>query len=367
MLYCEDPGAANFMVGLPARLSKSGLAATLYASGAASDFLVQRGESVAQLAANVLDGVSLIAVGTSENPESPAFALVVEARQRGIPSVGIVDTEANAPFRFRGQSDDPLAFVPDRLAVADEATAAAFRSLGFPAARIDVCGHPHFDRAIAARRQLEARGRAAVRAEVVPAAGARPVVTFLAEQPLSLDPAGTVDADETAFPGPRRRRVDAVLDSVIAALRGLDGPPYLVLRLHPKNTREEFAVFAGRVDLVSAGGDPLPLLFCADLVVGLTTALLAEAAVLGRPVLPVAACAGDRDWLPRPLRDGRRPIAESAADVSRLVPAGIDGHLVPPAPPDPLALGGDSLSRLAAFLQDHVDKKRSATKQKAKK
>lgn len=349
VLYCEDPGAANFMVGLPARLRRSGLAARLFATEAAAEFLVRRGETAEALTPDVLEGAGLLAVGTSENPDSPGLPLIAEARRRGIPSVGIVDSDVNARFRFRGRGDHPLAFAPDWLAVPDGTTAAAYRDLGFPAARLGLCGYPHFDRAAVARRRLDEKGRAAVRAEMLPAAGTRPIVVFLAEQPFSLDPGTPVDAEPSAFPGDKRRRVEAVLDVVLGTTEGMASRPFIALRLHPKNSRGEFADFEQRLDLVSAGGDPLPLLYCADVVVGLTTTLLAEAAILGRPVLPVAARAEDKAWMPGLFREGW-PLAESAADIRRLVPALLDGTLSTLGLAEEFASPESSIGRLAAFL-----------------
>ncbi len=342
------------MVGLPSRLAELGCEATLHASGAALAFLAARGESVEPLPADISDvRPDLVAVGTSENPDSTGLALIAEARRSGRPSVGIVDHEANAAFRFRGREGDAMTFAPDFLAVPDEATARSYRDLGFAADAIAVCGHPHFDRAATARKEFEAKGRATVRSEILPEAGARPVCVFLAEQYFCLDPSGAVYADEAAFPGPRRRRVDAVLETVLGALEGVDERPFVVLRLHPKNSREEFASYLGGVDLVSGSGDPLPLVFCADLVVGLTTALLAEAAVLGRPVLPVAACADDLAWMPSVFRNGW-PVARSADDVRCLVPAYFNGEKAPPPAPGLAAGDGDSIGRLAVFLRSRI-------------
>ena len=356
VLYCEDPGAANFMVGLPARLRQSGLIPRLYATGTAAEFLVQRGEAAHSLPSDVLDDADLLAVGTSENPDSPGLALITEARRRGIPSVGIVDGKANARLRFRGRGDHPLAFAPDWLAVPDGSTVAAYRDLGFPADRIGAFGNPHFDRAAQARRRLAEKGRTAVRAEVLPAAETRPIVVFLAEQSFSLNPEIPVDAEPTAFPGAIRRRVHAVLDVVLGTVEVMASRPFVALRLHPKNRRDEFSAFEERLGHVSAGGDPLPLLYCADVVVGLTTALLAEAAVLGRPVLPVAACVEDKAWMHTLFREGDWPLAESAADVHHMVPALLDGTCLTPSLPEQFSSSEGSIERLTAFLANVKNK-----------
>jgi predicted glycosyltransferase len=99
-------------------------------------------------------------------------------------------------------------------------------------------------------------------------------------------------------------RTAIVLEELLEALSGLAPRPLLVVRLHPKNARGEFAAYESEVDAFSAGGDPLPLVFAADLVVGIATALLEEAHIMGRPALSILPREEERDWL-EALRDGR--------------------------------------------------------------
>jgi hypothetical protein len=252
-------------------------------------------------------------VGTSENLDTLGLTLIAEARERGVPSLSFVDQAANAEHRFRGRSADPLAYAPDILLLPNETARQAFAGLGFAAQRLIVTGDPHHDRVLEAARRLAREGRAAVRARVCPELPAdRPLVVFLSEIGYVVNPEGSdwerqfgLKGRGAAFPrGKATYRTAIVLEELLDALSGLAPRPLLVVRLHPKNARDEFAAYEGEVDAFSAGGDPLPLVFAADLVVGIATALLEEAHIMGRPTLSILPRAEERDWL-EGLRDGR--------------------------------------------------------------
>ena len=73
----------------------------------------------------------MIITGTSENPESMGLFLVEAARRNRIPTAAVLDSPANASYRFRGVTDNPLSFAPDWLIVPDEWTKSTFESIGF--------------------------------------------------------------------------------------------------------------------------------------------------------------------------------------------------------------------------------------------
>ncbi len=87
-----------------------------------------------------------------------------------------------------------------------------------------------------------------------------------------------------------------------------------MLRLHPGNGLEDYSQLHPRIDAVSHGGDPLPIVWCADLVVGMTTMLLVEAFLLGRPTLSVIPRAAEAEWLPT-TASGLTPVATTRAQL----------------------------------------------------
>ncbi len=308
LTYVEDPGAANLITGLSEALARHGLVLGTFAPPVLSGYLSAHG-----LPHTVVDDTTtapellhrhsarILAVGTSENPDTFAFELVDAARQIGIPGVGLVDGPANAAWRFRGRTESPLAHLPDHLTVPDDASAEAFRVLGVPHGRIRVCGHPHHDRIREARCTLERVGRSALRKRVFPDIPKEErIVLFLAEISDGLDPTQFVRTPDYTLSGSgdSDKRTDIVLEEVLGALAEIDPVPSLIVRLHPKNRADEFDRYRRAIRGFSSGGIAWEAIFAADMVVGMTTVLMLEAALLGRPVLSVVPRESEKPWLP---------------------------------------------------------------------
>jgi hypothetical protein len=306
LVFVEDPGAANFVAPLLPRLREAGLALEVYAVTKGAEHLAQMGEPFdvprTEVTASELvmhSEASALLVGTSENPDSLGLALVDAARAAGITSIGMVDGPANAAWRFRGRSDQPLAHAPEWIFVADEPTRDAFVGLGHSVDKVLAVGHPDLDRIVAMRRELEAAGRDRLREALFPGAANRTVIVFVAEVSDGLNPSQFLRSCDYTLcgRGGSDRRTDIVLEEVLDAIRRLSPRPYLVLRLHPKNRREEFRAYEAEIDQVSDQGSPHALVFSADAVVGMSSWLLTEARVLGSPVLSVLPREEERAWL----------------------------------------------------------------------
>lgn len=305
LIYVEDPGAANMVLGLFAALEDQGARPRLMADGAALAYLETRDEAPDAWDPNLspstaLEGVAALVVGTAENPDTPAFTLTAEAKMRGIPTVGLVDGPANADYRFRGRGDTPLTHLTDWLLVADDTVRAAFMALGVDAARIRVTGNPAFDRVRDAGDALAARGRAALRREIFPDLPEDgPLILFLAELSDGLDPAQFRRGPDYSLHGRGGAdgRTEIVLEELLDAAARVTPDAHVALRLHPKTPASLYTAYDAEIAAVSAGGSAHAAVFAADLVVGLSTALLAEAAVMGRAVLSVLPRDSEVQWL----------------------------------------------------------------------
>lgn len=334
LLFAEDPGAANYIAPLPELLSARGWHPRLLACAAGAQQLARLGisfEKIGPKAAGVVPEQALVVVGTSENPESPAFELIQAARECGIPSVGVVDGPGHAVFRFRGQGYAPLDQAPDWILVPDESLRSKFVGFGHPSNRVIMCGHPHYDTLRNRKRELDREGRLRVGARVLPdAPTGRSVVVFATEISDGLDPeAYRQNADYTLLGrGVSSRRTDIVLEEFIDAAAEIDISPYLVLRLHPKNEKGEFASYLDAFDAVSQSGSAFDLAYSADLVVGMTSILLAEAALLGVSTLSIIPRAEERYWLST-TAVGITPFVSSRVALREILPRAV---LDPSAP-----------------------------------
>lgn len=297
LLFVEDPGAANMMLDLPAAIAARGRRAILLAAGHAMRYLTNRNVVFRPVPVDADAGALLeeirpgiIATGTSENPDSIGLLLNDAARKKQLPSVGLVDMAANAAGRFRGRTDCPLAHAPNELVVPDGATCDAFIKLGFPPNRIVVLGHPAYDRARCRRQEFEAGTQRYPRN--------RPRWVFVAEGYDLLTPAASLRSADYALHGRGNTdwRTGIVLEEILDAIAQFSPKPEIIVRLHPKSVREDFAQWANEISFDDAA-DPFPCLWQADVVLGMSSMLLVEAAILGRPVLAILPRPEEREWL----------------------------------------------------------------------
>lgn len=298
----EDPGAANGMVGLEAALAKLDIRLEIYATGAATAYAPAIGLKIRDIAdfPAVIPGDCALLAGTSENPDSIAFALIRSAIEAGVASFGFVDGPANASMRFKGRSGSPLTHAPEILLVSDALAEQAFVALGFPASNIVTVGHPNLDRVRQRKAVMDGEGQARIRRRLFPEIPANSkLVLFAAETSDGLNPAEFRRSSAYTLNGGGLRdgRTEICFEEVVLALALMAEPPSLVLRLHPKNTRRPFDPYKPRIAAFSEGGDPLEAVYASDLVIGMTSVLLFEATVMGKPTLSLTPRASEAAWL----------------------------------------------------------------------
>ena len=328
LIFVEDPGAANYVAQLPEALNKRGLHTRLLAAGSSADYLREcriplEGVPDSATAKEILEQARprLLIVGTAENPDTLGLALLSEASRARIESVAVIDALANAEYRFRGRGDGPLTHAPDWLLVPDELTKDAYVALSYPSAQATVCGHPHYDHVRTIGAQLAGRDRTALRHSLFPGVSEkRTVVVFAAEVSTGLDPDQYRRSPDYSLAGRGLSddRTHIVLEEFLDAILPLKPRPYLVLRLHPKNAMDEFSHVVDDFDTVSSGGSPIEVAYAADLMVGMTSMLLLEAALLERPTMSIVPRALEMDWLPA-IRMGATPCATTRCQVRKVL------------------------------------------------
>ena len=331
LIHVEDPGAANFVGGLPMALETLGLTARVIAEGKAAEHLRHLGVAFetpvpSATAKDVIDDADPrgVVVGTSENPGSRGLSLMDHGRRRGLVTVGIVDGPANPRWRFRGGSSDPLAHAPDHIFVPDAGIADAYIELGMARDRVKVCGHPGFDTVRRQRELLISEGRENVRQRLWPELRPEyPLAMFVSELSDGFEPEQYRRSSDYTLSGwgGSDARSDIAIEEFLDATAASGVAPHLVLRLHPKETDGAEPAHASRFDLVSRAEPPLEAVFAADAVVGMTSVLLLEAALLGRPVVSIVPRAVEKAWLPADASAylacvaTREEVRESVADA----------------------------------------------------
>lgn len=360
LLYADDPGAANYLAPLPAALSAAGFLVEFLVAPALTRYVADR-----QIGCRVRNETSppeaLLArsdglvIGTSEDPRCFGHSLIATARRMGIPSLAVIDMEVNAAGRFRGESEDPLLHAPDFLAVPDSSCRDAYAKLGFPESRMMVCGHPHYDLVRARREAFLTQDRRVIRQAVFPGAPTdRPIWLFLAEAIDQINPAMSYRSPDYTLSGRGSSdfRTAIVLEEVLDAAAVVYPKPYVVLRLHPKNHPEDFTAYAPDLGETSQSGDPLPLVWAADLVIGMTSMLLLETYLLRRPHVAVLPRAAECNWLVT-TATGLTPVASTRDELRHLVQSLSESTEITPCPDDSSVLPRNAVSTLVEWLRKH--------------
>ena len=210
--------------------------------------------------------------GTSLSPGVDALFWAA-ARELRIRSVAVLDNWVNYAERFSYRSRfDSL---PDVLAVMDNTAATELAGLGFPADRLVVTGHPHLDAILPL--QADERRRARKR---VGLALERRVVLFASE--AKTEHSGS----DPSNPRYRGYTELTALEALGAAIAAECPDVLLVVRPHPRERVAPRAI-APIDQLELRTGTVREAIAVADVITGMTSAFLLEAARAGVPTLSI--------------------------------------------------------------------------------
>jgi hypothetical protein len=339
LFFVEDPGAANYLDGIIAEAQKNNITTTVVAEGKAREQFLNR-YNIAPLqkqdrsAASILETYqpTIVVVGTAVNPDTMGLQLVSESRRRGLATLGAVDCPGNEEWRFRGRGGGPLENAPDKILVPDDPTRRAFIDLGASPSSVFACGSPHFDFVHQKRETFSITGRSTLREEILSEVVKNRRVVVCAPDPIGgVNPQEHVRNPEYTLHGrgDSDQRPDIFIQEFLDAMEACEGPrPYLVLRLHPRSRAQDFTVDLSSFDEISQGGEALALLYCADLVVGLTSILIVEATLLGTPTLSITPRAKEAAWLST-IEMKLTPMATTREEIRQLLPSAMKAPRLP--------------------------------------
>lgn len=302
VLFVEDPGALNYFVPLIKELQIRELPFKLYSAGHATGLLEKKKIDSLDFSPEVLTSIQknaqLVIVGTSENPDSFAFDLIQTAKKHAVPCVAIVDSGVNAAYRFRGHTNAVLAYAPDYILVPDDWSLREYVKYGYDPYSIFIIGQP------AHAIQTINESPSSMRKRIFPVEAAqRNVIVFVSEISTGLNESQYKKNDTYTLNGRGEsiNRTEIVVEELLDSVSFLQLPiwakPYLILRLHPKETQMDLGSLVSEFDYVSIEEDPIELVSAADLVVGMSSMLLSEAHWLGKTCLSIVPKKEERDWL----------------------------------------------------------------------
>lgn len=302
LAVAHDPGGANAVAATVAVLREGAVDVRAYAKGPGlRQFAQLRVEcSVAEEGSAIVMAArdaDVLLTGTSAGDELELRAIAA-AKRLAIPSVALIDYPANYRQRFERRETLTL---PDVITALDASSTKDMIADGLPRAAIQATGQPYFGWLLRQRGERGALG--------ADAAGARDgrLRLLFASEPGELA-AGALEC---------------LLETLGAPTDGGASPAAsLTLRFHPRQSDadRERALAQVRGAGVAAGidgtDDTLACLASYDAVIGITSTILVEGALLGVPTASILAGGHDPlHW----LRRGLVPILASRDAIAAFV------------------------------------------------
>ncbi len=335
LIFVEDPGAANFILDFPDYSYKNDVNSVLIATGPAIDFLKSRNTSC--IKANSLKEIvdiivsretKLVLVGTSQNPDSLGLSLISYCREHGIETSGFVDMEVDSHLRFCGNTNDPLMYSPDYLIVPNESTFHYFSGVGFKPDKILISGNPNYNRVIKAGAEFETLKTRQRFREIHNIGADKKIVTIIGEH-LNNNDVRMLPNERYLLSGrdDSFTRTEIVIDEILDAFSSCSFDPFRILRLHPKNSPEEYKKYKEEIDLFSYAEDPLEIIYNSDFVFGMTSMLVMESFLLGKNPVSVLPTAEEKNWAPHTKYD-YVPIVYYRQNLIDIVSSLIKGEII---------------------------------------
>jgi hypothetical protein len=238
-------------------------------------------------------GADLFFSGTSYNSQEFEKQFVSAARKIRVPSLVLLDYWSYYSIRFSDNAGNRI-YIPDKIAIMDEFTHNEMIREGFTPEQLIITGQPAFDDLIQLRESFSVERRDEIREEM--GILRHELVVAFASEPLFW---GT--PTKSANPGYTKT---GVLHSLVNALDRIQEKTkrniVLVIRPHPRENSREFQDICGekiRI-IISTTGRSRDVMQAADLVCGMTTALLMEACYLGCIVASIQPGLSQPDILP---------------------------------------------------------------------
>lgn len=318
----EDPGAANFILGMPDELKKYELTSEIISFGYAQRFLSER--NIKNIKFDDNEGLEMILekfefkvliAGTQQNPDSQILSLINLCRTNNILTIGIIDMMADFHLRFKGNTNEPLYYAPEYLVVPDTFTMKAFVNLGFKKSNIYELMHPSLQRIKNRADKYPQEKIINKRISLLRNKTKNTEIWLFAGEPIFDDNRFMKDDKYTiSGRGKSKIRIHIILEEVLEIRNRRKIKPFLILRMHPKNKLNDYSDYFNEIDMFSNDVDPLEDILCSDLILGSSTIFLMEAFYAGRSTLSIIPKRGEEEWCPSVLQ-GLTPCAHTTDQI----------------------------------------------------
>jgi hypothetical protein len=315
-----DPGGANALVPVIHRLRQLDIAPIQALAYREALHLWQQsrlapesidGDEGLELLQGRLPDAGFLLTATSVNSVDRERAAFGIARGLGVPCLAVLDFWSNYRLRFTNR-DGSLA-LPDRIAVMDELARSDMETAGFPAAALVVTGQPAFDTLRDTRAAFTPQHRSDLRREL--GLGDDELLVLFVSQPFAAV-YGSQDAARAALGFEECDVLRQCCEALMALARRRRRCLTLAIRPHPRESAEKFPEIqeGGFRAVIWNTPDQRQAALGADLVLGMNSVLLYEAALMDCKVVSVQPGLKITD----PLPSNRSGASTAVYDANKL-------------------------------------------------
>ncbi|MBD22919.1 MAG: hypothetical protein CL572_04580 [Alphaproteobacteria bacterium] len=244
--------------------------------------------------------IDLILMGSTAKFEKIQKLIFNYANNEKILVIGIADAKMSSAFRFKSDKEN---MIPNYLLVTNEDTKKNLVNLGFPKNKIFNTGHPQYENLLSLKKNFSKEKIKKLKIKVLGKQFENyPVITFVSEPTIP-------DYNKSEFCGdwPKEwinmERNNLAINVFKRYAKFLFNDYYKIIRLHPKNKIEKSKNFDIHFDKVSFREDSDSILLISDIIVGITSSMLIEAAVIGIPTLSIQSRRNDYLDIPKFVRE----------------------------------------------------------------
>ena len=311
MLLARDPGGANTIIPLLQPLIERGYKVSFYGKDAALDRYQQMGLQGLDISKFLpvidIDGwmdflhseqPDFIITGTSGNDFSERY-LWEAARKCSIMSFAILDQWINYGIRFSSFGLDEMDeydkckhhhYLPDRILVMDDEARMQLLNEGIDDSRILISGQPYFDLVLQKSCFMNSEMSNVIRNHFI-CDKSEIIISYISE-PLSLDyPEKSPGDYHLGFD--EKTNCRKILNGIKDVTSFSEQRVCFIIKQHPRETADNYSEIVNEFNsefirvVVLRDFDSWFLLYSSDLVCGMSSMLLLEAVLLGRPVLSI--------------------------------------------------------------------------------
>lgn len=336
LLFSRDPGGANTIIPLKSALSKKGYEVRLFGKDTALEKYSKAGvsgvdikEFLGEIKMDALEGFlrkespDFLITGTSANDFTEKY-LWKAAGKLNIPSFAILDQWLNYGIRFSGyttseteeyRKDISHPYLPLKILVMDEYAREEAIKDGLDPSKILVSGQPYFETLLKERGDVSSERLKELRSSL--GIGSDDLIVTFASEPVSND------YENNDYWGFNEKTIfSELLKGISEVSKRSERKFSIILKTHPREDEGSFGGIASQGSekikiILDRNSNPMELILLSDVVTGMSSMFLVEAAIIGKPVLSILI--GMNKERETPFVLDRRGITKSIKEREELI------------------------------------------------